>query len=73
MTLGFRVGGQPATIRDVSPSGIKLSDEIPGGIGAEVSVAFAGFDPVPGSIVWVRHGQTGLRLPDNALDLFEAA
>jgi hypothetical protein len=72
-TLGFRVAGQPATIRDVSASGIKLADEIPGGIGAEVSVAFAGFDPMPGSIVWVRHGQTGLRLPDNALDLFEAA
>jgi hypothetical protein len=72
-TLGFRVAGLPATIRDVSASGIKLADEIPGGIGAEVTVAFAGFDPMPGSIVWVRHGQTGLRLPDNALDLFEAA
>jgi len=72
-TLGFRVAGQPATIRDISASGIKLADELPGGIGAEVTVAFAGFPEVTGSIIWVRHGQTGLRLPDNALDLFEAA
>jgi hypothetical protein len=71
--MGFRAGGQPATIHDLSASGIKLAAELAGSIGAEVPVAFAGFPPLTGSIVWKRHGQTGVRLPDHALDLFEAA
>ena len=71
--LGFRLGGQPATLRDVSASGLRAAVEMPGPIGAEVNVAFAGFDELAGKIVWIREGATGIRLPDGALDLFEPA
>ena len=71
--LGFRLAGQPAALRDVSPSGLKAAVEVAGPIGAEVKVAFAGFDEIAGKIVWIREGATGIRLPDGALHLFEAA
>lgn len=67
--LGFRAGGQPAGIRDLSPSGVQVETELAGGIGASVKVAFAGFDPLEGTIVWVRQGASGVRLPENALEL----
>ena len=71
--LGFRVAGQPAKLSDLSPSGLKVADEIPGSIGNEVRIALAGFPAMDGRIVWFRDGSTGIRLPDNALDLFDAA
>jgi hypothetical protein len=72
-TLGFRLAGQPATLRDLSPSGLKAAADIAGPIGTEVAIAFAGFPEIAGRIVWIREGAAGIRLPDNALDLFEAA
>ncbi|MEO6040664.1 MAG: hypothetical protein ABIP41_02075 [Croceibacterium sp.] len=71
--LGFRAAGRPLSMHDISPSGVKLGAELGGGIGAPVEVAFAGFPPMAGTIVWVREGATGVRLPAHALDLFETA
>lgn len=72
-TLGFRLGGAPATLHDVSASGIKVAGELSAPVGGEVKVAFAGYPEMAGRIAWVRDGATGVRLPDNALDLIEAA
>ena len=70
---GLRLSDQQVGLHDVSASGLRLAAELTGAIGAEVEVAFAGYPPITGRIVWVRDGATGVRLPDNALDLFEAA
>lgn len=72
-TLGFRLCGAAARLLDVSASGIQVAGEIAAPVGATVKVAFAGHPEMAGRIVWVRAGATGVRLPENALELFEAA
>ena len=71
--LGFRLGGAPARLHDLSASGIQVIGEVPGPVGSMVKVAFAGYPEIEGRIAWVRGGATGVRLPDHALDLFQAA
>lgn len=70
---GFTVAGSPAGIRDLSPSGLQVGTELSAEIGGEVRVSFSGFPAIAGTLVWVRGGASGVRLPDHALDLIEAA
>jgi hypothetical protein len=72
-SLGFRLAGQPASLRDMSASGLKVAADIGAAIGTEVAVAFAGHPEMSGRIVWMRQGTAGIRLPEGALELFEAA
>ena len=71
--LGFRLAGRPATLHDISPSGLMVTADQPVAVGAPVAVGFAGYPDIAGHIAWSRNGSAGVRLPDNALDLFEAA
>lgn len=72
-TLGFRLCGAPARLLDVSASGIQVIGEVASPVGATVKVSFAGHPEIAGRIVWIRGGATGVRLPPQALELFQAA
>lgn len=66
---GLHIAGLPATIANVSASGMKLRGEQELAIGKRVDVMFDGFDPIKATVVWARDGEFGISLPENALDL----
>ena len=62
---------RPVTVHDLSPSGIRARAEAGAAcaIGMPVSVTFEGCERIAGRVAWIRDGQMGIRLPDNAIDL----
>lgn len=58
-----------AEVRDVSASGLKLRVALECEIGEKVPVAFEGFEPMEGRVVWRRGAETGLSLPPESLAL----
>jgi len=70
--MQLTVAGRDAELRNVSASGIKVRTALEAGIGNRVEVRFAGFDTLAGQVVWRRAGETGIRLPDDSLELDEA-
>lgn len=63
------IDGQDATVVNVSSSGLKLRGPLELQIGKKVTVAFDGFPPIKGTVVWVRGSETGISLPEHSLDL----
>ncbi len=70
---GFRLDGEAATVGNISASGLRLAGELGHAIGREVKVAFGDFPEMTGTVVWIRDGMTGIRLPEGSLQLDEAA
>lgn len=67
--IGFVVGDRPARISDISPSGVRVADELPQEIGEQVQVRFADCEAMAAQVVWKRSGMSGLALPAGAIDL----
>lgn len=63
------------TVRNVSPSGLRVALPSLGGIeiGREVDVTFDGFEPIAGRIVWIGDGECGVSLPSQTIELFDSA
>lgn len=74
VTGPVRIGGTPVEVVDVSASGLRVAGAFFGQeAGRDVTVDFAGFDPIVGQLVWSTEGQAGIALPPHALDLVEPA
>lgn len=67
--MQLTVGSCPAQVRDVSASGLRLRVALECEIGEKVPVAFEGFEPMEGRVVWRRGSETGLSLPPESLAL----
>ncbi len=64
-----RLAGAAACVRNVSASGLKLEAATDARIGAQVEVAFDGFDAYDGRVVWRRGDETGVSLPPKSIDI----
>ncbi|MFC4293486.1 PilZ domain-containing protein [Novosphingobium tardum] len=67
MTLTVRKA--EATVENVSSSGLMLRTDLHARIGDRVPVAFEGFAPLEGRIVWMREGRAGISLPPGSIEL----
>lgn len=63
------VNGEVTVPVDLSNSGLKVEGRPDLGLGAPVTVAFEGIEPINGQVIWTRGPQTGLSLQANALAL----
>lgn len=69
------VAGTDGRVRDVSPSGLRaLLPSVAGcEIGREVSITFAGCEPIEGRVVWMNGDEIGISLPPQTIELFDSA
>lgn len=68
------VSGAPVQVKDVSASGLRVAGAFFSNTeGAEVTVDFAGFDPIVGQLVWSNGAEAGIALPPQSLNLVEQA
>jgi hypothetical protein len=70
--MRLTVGAREAEVRTVSASGLRVAAALDSAIGEEVAVAFDGFEPMPGRVVWRSAEEAGLSLPENAVQLEDA-
>lgn len=66
------IGGTEVSVLNVSPSGIKiggLSGERE--IGEKLDLAFTGFPPMTGELVWMNRTEAGIALPPASIELFD--
>lgn len=66
-----RLAGATASVRNVSASGLKLEAATDAEIGAQVEVAFEGFDAYEGRVVWRCGEETGISLPRGSIDIVD--
>lgn len=68
------IGGSAAEVVNVSSSGIRVRTALgEKDIGDELSVEFAGFDPMAGKLVWLSETEAGIALPSQSIDLVDRA
>lgn len=68
------IGDVPVRVINVSPSGMKVRGELgERDIGDEVPVAFDGFEPMTGQLVWICGTDAGIALPPQSIELFDRA
>jgi len=68
-TIVFRRKKTLVKVVNVSESGMMVESSIEPRIGERVSVEFDGFEPLQGTICWVREGRIGLDVGDGAISL----
>ena len=66
------IGGAEVSVLNVSPSGIKIGG-LAGerAIGETLDLAFTGFPPMTGELVWMNRGEAGIALPPASIELFD--
>ena len=66
------IGGAEVRVLNVSPSGIKIGG-LTGerAIGEAVDLAFSGFPPMTGELVWINGSEAGIALPPASIELFD--
>ncbi|HEX4848877.1 MAG TPA: hypothetical protein VFV30_12090 [Novosphingobium sp.] len=68
------IGGTPAEVLNVSPSGLKVRCDMgERDIGTELGIAFDGFEPMTGQLVWINGPEAGIALPPQSIELFDRA
>ncbi len=73
-STGLSIGDAPVRVINVSPSGMKVRGELgERDIGDEVPVAFDGFEPMTGQLVWMSGMEAGIALPPHSIELFDRA
>jgi len=70
--MRLTIARRDAEVRNVSASGLKVACPVEHEIGAQIAVAFDGFDPLAGRVVWRRLGEMGISLRRDSLALNEA-
>ena len=70
--MRLTVAASEAEVRNVSASGIRVAASLDAAIGEEVAVAFDGYDPLPGRVIWRNAEEAGLSLPEDAIALEDA-
>jgi len=70
--MRLTVGERDAEVRNVSASGLRVAARLDAAIGEAIDVAFDGFAPIPGRIVWRSDAEAGLSLPEDAIALEDA-
>lgn len=68
-TLVFRGKTLLAKVVNISESGLMIEATIEPRIGEEIAVEFDGFEPLTGTVRWVRDGRFGLDLGEGAISL----
>lgn len=63
------IAGAPASIIDVSASGLRVRALAELEIGDSVPVEFAGFPPLHGQLIWMRNDELGIALPPQSIDV----
>lgn len=68
------IDGLAGSVRNVSPSGLRafMPQVLERNIGEKVQVAFEGFEPIKGRIIWMNQTELGISLPPNTIELFDA-
>ncbi|NCU10807.1 MAG: hypothetical protein GXC70_01365 [Sphingomonadaceae bacterium] len=68
------IGDLPMRVINVSPSGMKVRGDLgEREIGEELPVAFDGFEPMTGQLVWMNGTEAGIALPPHSIELFDRA
>ncbi len=67
--MALTIDARPATVEDVSSSGVCVRAEFMAGIGATVGIEFDGFEPIMGKVIWLGNGTAGISLPPQSIDL----
>ncbi|MEZ5735243.1 MAG: hypothetical protein R3E09_05445 [Novosphingobium sp.] len=65
----LKIKGSEALVENVSSGGVKITCELDAGIGDEVPVEFDGFQPMTGEVIWIGHGQAGISLPPDSIEI----
>ena len=68
-TIIFRRKKQLVRIVNVSQSGVMIECGIMPRIGETIGIHFEGFDPLEGTVRWVKRGRVGLDVGDGSISL----
>ena len=68
-SLRFRGKTLLAKVVNISESGLMIETSILPRIGEQVAIEFEGFEPLAGTVRWVRDGRLGLDLGEGAISL----
>ena len=66
--LSLWLGGQEASLENISRTGLMATADLQHGPGAHIPVSLGGGRSVIGQVIWKRDGQVGLELPAGSLD-----
>lgn len=67
--MALAIGPHPATVENLSASGLCIRVALAADIGSTVQVEFEGCDSIQARIVWLADGLAGLSLPPASIDL----
>lgn len=68
-TITFRRKKSLVKVVNISESGLMVESPIEPRIGERIAIEFEGFEPLSGTVCWVREGRVGLDLGDGAISL----
>jgi hypothetical protein len=68
-TMVFRRKKTLAKVINISESGLMVETAIEPRIGEKITIEFEGFEPLAGTVRWVREGRIGLDVGDGAISL----
>lgn len=73
-STALSIADVPVRVINVSPSGMKVRGDLgERDIGDELPVAFDGFEPMTGQLVWINGAEAGIALPPHSIELFDRA
>lgn len=73
-STALSIADVPVRVVNVSPSGMKVRGDLgERDIGDELPVAFDGFEPMTGQLVWISGRDAGIALPPHSIELFDRA